>query len=312
MRYFALVMTLAVALTGCATATPLAPASVDLNGNWAGTWEGYGLFAIKRLDTAKAYFTQQGNRGSGRIWLDGAIASESVPLSVRHAGLTGVPVALVVSGNHVIMRHALDDSLMRGEFTVTGDKMVGRMVDTDLPGRIVLERVPPPTAAAPPPAPVAMAPAPTAPPAPAPQALAPEAAPITPAPAPTPPTPDARPAPRTFSPTEALKPVYFDFDRSDVRDSEKEVLDANARWLQDNKETLVIVEGHCDERGTNAYNLALGERRARSVRDYLVSRGVASDRITTLSYGEERPVCQAHNEECWKQNRRAAFVVNAK
>jgi peptidoglycan-associated lipoprotein len=177
------------------------------------------------------------------------------------------------------------------------------MVGTEFPGRIVLERVPPPKAAAAPPAPVAAVPAPAAPPAPAP--LPAVAVPTPPAPAPV----AARPAPQDFSAADGLKPVYFDFDRSDIRPSERTVLDANARWLQTNRELLLIVEGHCDERGTEAYNLALGERRARSARDYLVAQGVAADRITTISYGEERPVCREHNEDCWRQNRRAAFVV---
>jgi peptidoglycan-associated lipoprotein len=132
-------------------------------------------------------------------------------------------------------------------------------------------------------------------------------------PAPPAPAPVAeRPAPQDFSAADALKPVYFDFDRSDIRPSEKSVLDANAAWLQANGDVLLIVEGHCDERGTEAYNLALGERRARSARDYLVAQGVAANRITTISYGEERPVCREHNEDCWSQNRRAAFAVKPK
>jgi peptidoglycan-associated lipoprotein len=158
----------------------------------------------------------------------------------------------------------------------------------------------------PPPAPVAAVPAPAAPPAPAPPPVV--AVPAPPAPAPV----EARPAPQDFSAADALKPVYFDFDRSDIRPSEKSVLDANAAWLQANGDVLLIVEGHCDERGTEAYNLALGERRARSARDYLVAQGVAANRITTISYGEERPVCREHNEDCWSQNRRAAFVVKPK
>jgi peptidoglycan-associated lipoprotein len=72
---------------------------------------------------------------------------------------------------------------------------------------------------------------------------------------------------------------------------------------------LVLIEGHCDERGTNAYNLALGERRAKATHDYLVKRGVAAARITTVSYGEERPVCSQHNEACWSRNRRAHFLT---
>lgn len=309
MRYFAVVMTLVVMLAGCATAPPPSQsAPVDVSGPWAGTWEGYGVAVIKRFDVANAQFTQQGDTGYGRLWLDGSLASESVPMSLRLAGLTGVPVVFEVNGDRVIFRHQIDESLLKGEFTVTGDRMVGRLTNIDNPARIVLDRVRPKVAAAapppPPPAPVTPPPAPPAP-APAPR----PAAEPTPPPAPA---PVARPAPQEFSPTEALKPVYFDFDRWEVRPSEATVLDANATWLQSNRETLVIVEGHCDERGTNAYNLALGERRARSVRDYLVSRGIAADRITTVSYGEERPSCSERTEDCWKKNRRAAFVVKAK
>ena len=90
------------------------------------------------------------------------------------------------------------------------------------------------------------------------------------------------------------------------------VIDANVRWLQANPDAVVIIEGHCDERGTEAYNLALGERRARAVRDYLLARGIAAARITIVSYGEERPSCTEHSEECWRENRRAAFVIKAK
>ena len=307
MRKLALVMAVALLLTGCATAPARQPASVDLTGHWSGSWEGYGIFAISRHDVARAEFVQRGDRGRGRLWLDGALAAESVPLAARLAGLTGVPVELVVSGNQARLYHEGEDRVLGAEFTVTGDRMVGRVLNTELPARIVLERVPPPKAEVTPAPPVAAAPPPPAPP-PAPPVAA------APAPPPPPPAPPvaSRPEPREFSPTDALKPVHFDFDRATIRESETAVLDANVRWLQDNRDVLVIVEGHCDERGTNAYNLALGERRARAVRDYLVSRGVAADRITVLSYGEERPACTQATEDCWKQNRRAAFLTKPK
>ena len=306
MRYFAVVMTLAVMLAGCATAAPPESVSFDLTGNWSGSWEGYGVALIKRYDAASAQFTQQGDRGSGKFWLEGTLASESVPVSLRLAGLTGVPVFFYASGNSVVLFHELDERLFKAEFTVTGDRMVGRLVNTELPTRIVLERVRAQIAAPPPPAPVAVVVVP-APPAPAPPPAVAEAAP------PTPPPAAERPrAPQEFSATAALKSVYFDFDRSEIRPSETIVLDANAGWLQTNRDVLLIIEGHCDERGTDAYNLALGERRARAVRDYLVAHGVAADRITTVSYGEERPVCREHNEGCWSKNRRAAFVVKPK
>ena len=122
-------------------------------------------------------------------------------------------------------------------------------------------------------------------------------------------TPPARPSPKEFTAIPELKPIYFDFDKYDIRPGDAKVLDTNAQWLKSNAEQLVLIEGHCDERGTNEYNLALGERRAKSTMNYLVSQGVQAGRITIISYGEERPVCTQHNEECWSKNRRAQFLV---
>jgi len=166
---------------------------------------------------------------------------------------------------------------------------------------------------------VTPAPAPSAPaveptPAPAPPAVA--AAPPAPAPAPAPAAePSAAPVqrsePKSFEATAELKTIHFDFDKSDIRPGDAAILDANARWLNANPKHLVLIEGHCDERGTNEYNLALGERRARATVNYLVSRGVQSGRLSTISYGEERPLCTGHDEACWSQNRRAQFLVKA-
>lgn len=103
--------------------------------------------------------------------------------------------------------------------------------------------------------------------------------------------------------------VYFDFDRSELRAEAREQLSRNADWLRSNSGYVVTIEGHCDERGTNEYNLALGDRRASSARDYLVSLGIEAGRMTTLSYGEELPVCTDSSESCWQRNRRAHFVV---
>jgi peptidoglycan-associated lipoprotein len=119
----------------------------------------------------------------------------------------------------------------------------------------------------------------------------------------------AAPRPSEFVATDALRDIHFDFDRYDIRADDAKVLDANAAWLTDNARALVLVEGHADERGTNEYNLALGERRARAALDYLVSRGVRSARISVVSYGEERPRCAERTEACWAQNRRAHFLV---
>ena len=127
--------------------------------------------------------------------------------------------------------------------------------------------------------------------------------------APQTPTAGARPSPKEFTAVPELKPIYFDFDKYDIRPGDAKILDANAQWLKSNADQLVLIEGHCDERGTNEYNLALGERRAKSTMNYLVSQGVQASRITIISYGEERPVCTQKNEECWSKNRRAQFLV---
>jgi len=160
-------------------------------------------------------------------------------------------------------------------------------------------------AAAPAPTGSASTTASTPPPAPAPvQSDTPTAATTTPAPSST-----ARPAVQDFAAVPELVDVFFDFDKYDIRPGDAKTLDANANWLKSNSSHLVLIEGHCDERGTNEYNLALGERRAKSTMNYLVSQGVQANRITIISYGEERPQCTEHNEACWAKNRRAHFLV---
>ena len=103
--------------------------------------------------------------------------------------------------------------------------------------------------------------------------------------------------------------IYFDFDRSFIKPEYRPILDTKAEFLKDNPEYSLRIEGNCDERGTNEYNLALGERRADSVKNYLVSLGVSPDNIETISYGEERPLAVGHNEDSWAQNRRDDFVI---
>ncbi|HEX9822252.1 MAG TPA: peptidoglycan-associated lipoprotein Pal [Methylomirabilota bacterium] len=119
----------------------------------------------------------------------------------------------------------------------------------------------------------------------------------------------ARQDPKVFVPVPELRDIHFDFDKYDVRPTDAKILDGNANWLKSNPNHLILIEGHCDERGTNEYNLALGERRAKSTMNYLVSQGVQASRITIISYGEERPACAQKNEECWAKNRRAHFLV---
>ncbi len=106
--------------------------------------------------------------------------------------------------------------------------------------------------------------------------------------------------------------VLFDYDKSAIRSDQRSALNRNAELLMKYKTVRVQIEGHCDERGTNEYNLALGQRRADATKQYLVEYGVSSSRITTISYGEERPVDRGHNETAWGKNRRSEFVITAK
>lgn len=117
-----------------------------------------------------------------------------------------------------------------------------------------------------------------------------------------------RPPVKDFGPVSDLVDVHFEFDRYEIGSAQSKVLQSNARWLRGNQD-LVLIEGHCDDRGTSEYNLALGERRAASAMNYLVSQGVAASRITIISYGKERPQCTDRDESCWRKNRRAHFLV---
>ena len=103
--------------------------------------------------------------------------------------------------------------------------------------------------------------------------------------------------------------VFFDYDRYDLKDEGRATLQRQAAWMKMHPEVAVSVEGHCDERGTREYNLALGSRRATASKDYLVSLGVDAARVSTISYGKERPVCVESAESCWSINRRAVTVV---
>jgi len=109
-----------------------------------------------------------------------------------------------------------------------------------------------------------------------------------------------------------LGDVYFDFDKADLTETSRSRLARNAEFLRAHPEFQLSIEGHCDERGTNEYNLALGERRAAAAKDYLVSLGVAGGRLRTVSYGEERPQCTQTDESCWSLNRRAHFLITGR
>ena len=163
--------------------------------------------------------------------------------------------------------------------------------------------------------------APTPPPPPP-----PSAAPVTPPPPPPPPPPVVTPAPRPLTEDEIfarksladlnaerpLADVFFDLDKSEIRDDARTSLQKDADWMKKWTSTQTTVEGHCDSRGSSEYNLSLGSRRANAVKDYLVSLGIAANRVTIVSKGKEQPFCSEESESCWQQNRRGHFVITAK
>ena len=120
---------------------------------------------------------------------------------------------------------------------------------------------------------------------------------------------DSQIAQQNFKETSNLKDIHFNFDQFGLDSNSKEVLKQNASYLKQNPGIKIEVQGHCDERGTNNYNIALGERRARSTKRYLVSQGIESSRINIISFGEEKPFCFDSNEDCWFENRRAHFML---
>jgi peptidoglycan-associated lipoprotein len=154
----------------------------------------------------------------------------------------------------------------------------------------------------------------------------PPVAPPVPPPPPPPPAPPAPPAPAPLSEEELfarkslaelnaerpLGDVYFDLDEATLRPDARGPLQKNSEWLRRWTSTRISIEGHCDERGSAEYNLALGERRATAVKEYLVSLGIPADRIVAVSKGKESPFCSESNENCWQQNRRGHFIITAK
>jgi peptidoglycan-associated lipoprotein len=162
--------------------------------------------------------------------------------------------------------------------------------------------------AAPPPAPAPPPPAPTTPPPPPPPGPAPT-------PTATPPSEDEVFKNKTLDQLNAEKPlgdVYFAYDSTELTAEARSIMQKDVDWMKKWTSTKAMVEGHADSRGTNEYNLALGERRADAVRSYMVSLGVPVDRMTIVSKGEEQPVCTQETETCWQQNRRGHFIVTAK
>lgn len=107
--------------------------------------------------------------------------------------------------------------------------------------------------------------------------------------------------------TKEVRDAFFDYDKASIRDDARSALSATAEFLRSYPNVAIVIEGHCDERGSTEYNVALGDRRSDAAKDFLVSQGVASNRVQTVSYGKERPFCTQENESCWQENRRAHF-----
>jgi peptidoglycan-associated lipoprotein len=308
------VLALIPLLMACSTAKPSGlmvgnlPADSDISGRWSGSWVGPGLFHAMRQENLSLDLTQKGNDGYGRMVLDGATAAESVPWHVRQQGLGGIRVFAKVSGQKVKLTHEEDDRIFTANLVLEGDQLTGEVKGR--PVRLILARQAPPQSATP-----QAAKAVPQMPAQIPVATTPE--PATPQPEPTnvaaKPEETQRPRSEDFVAVPELKPIYFDFDKSALRPDAVDALAHNATWLKENADTLVLIEGNCDERGTAEYNLALGDRRAKSAMDYLEANGIPKERLATVSYGKERPVCtESSTEACRSQNRRADFKIKSR
>jgi peptidoglycan-associated lipoprotein len=322
MRALLILALLIPVVTGCATSTkssatagPLAenPATAsDITGRWTGHWIGTGLFHSPRQEDLTLDLVQRGDAGYGRMIIDGAVAAEGVPWEVRQQGLAGIRVYAAVSGPKVKIMHEVDRRIFTADMTVVdANRMVGEVKGSNV--RLVLARKSPHPEAAP----QAAQAAPQLPP------QVPVASePVTPEPAavalatPTEQTEAAvtaeRPRHEDYIAVPELKPIYFEFDKSALRPDSLDALSSSTAWLKENADALVLIEGNCDERGTAEYNLALGDRRAKSAMDYLEANGIAKERLSTISYGKERPVCTDRSEECMNQNRRADFRIKSR
>jgi len=266
------------------------------------------LLMSPREDAVILHLVQRGDVAHGRFALEGATAAESVPIDIRNAGLWGIRVRAKISGEKVTLRHDAGGHLFTADLKLTSD---GEYLYGVVRGRhprvaLVLTRAgdgttPPPQTALPTPA------LPEVPPAvePAPKV-------VVMAPPPKEPETSAPPREEQFVEIAELSPIHFDFDKAELRKDAVDRLTAHVAWLKDHADAILLIEGHCDERGTDEYNVALGERRAKSVSDLLAAHGITADRIATTSFGRERPVCTGSTEECRTKNRRAEFRVKTR
>jgi peptidoglycan-associated lipoprotein len=307
MRVFALILMLPLAAacsTGSAAPSPSAAVAersgTDISGRWQGHWTGAGLFNTYRVDDVIVDLEQRGDAAFGRLVLQGTLAAESVPEVIRLAGAWGNQVLARVSPGTVTLRHYLDGRLFTVDLKLTedGEHMAGfvrgsypklGLVLSRAPRKVAQETAAPKSEPTPPPQ-VALAPSPD---------LEPK----------TTEAPAERPKQEDFQAVQDLTAIHFDFDKSELRSDARDTLVTYAGWLKDHGGAAVLIEGHCDERGTSEYNVALGERRANAVRDYLAQNGVPAERLSTVSYGKERPACSADTGDCHELNRRAEFRV---
>jgi peptidoglycan-associated lipoprotein len=312
MRNLLLVL-LTMVMAACSTAHPrVTPARLtpegdhDLSGRWTGKWTGTGLLMSPREDTVILELAQTGDVAYGRFALEGATAAESVPIDIRNGGLWGIRVRASISGEKVTLRHTAGGHLFTAYLKLTedGEHLYGVVRGPHPRVALVLSRAegtaqPPQAAMAPPP--------PSRP-------EMPKTEPKIVVIAPEPKAADAPAPPREaqFVDVADLSPIHFDFDKADIRKDAVDTLTSHIAWLKDHGDALLLIEGHCDERGTDEYNVALGERRAKSVSEVLAAQGIAPDRILTTSFGRERPICTANTEECRMQNRRAEFRVKTR
>jgi peptidoglycan-associated lipoprotein len=323
MRAFLLLLFLL--LTAWSSVTPATAASpsasipeasgVDLTGRWQGTWTGTGIFHSSREDSVTVDLVQRGGLGLGRLVLEGTTAAESVPQIIRWQGLTGIKiVAEVGNSGKVLLRHQHNGRLFTADLKMSedGERMFGMVRDSHPAVGLLLTRAQPKAAPAMP------TPTPAEPPVSiqSKQEPAPEPLPVV---AMVPPTAEPekdaradRASQKDFVPADELKAIRFDFDKAVIRSDAADTLVGYAAWLKDHEDTAVLIEGHCDERGTPEYNVALGDRRAKAVKDYLALYGVAPDRMSTVSYGKERQLCTAATEACREENRRAEFRVKSR
>jgi peptidoglycan-associated lipoprotein len=284
------------------------PSGVDVAGRWRGTWTGAGMFHSMREDSVTVDLVQQGNRGMGRLVIEGAIAAESVPVTARFQGLNGIRIVADISSDTVRLRHQLDSRLFAADMKLynDGERMFGYVRGGDSPVGLLLVRegrkledpqqsakaVPQPVETAaktePEPQMIAMVP----------DSQREETA-----------RPAERPRQEEFISVQELTAIHFDYDKALIRPDSADTLIGHAEWLKAHSDTAILIEGHCDERGTAEYNVALGDRRAKSVKDYLAAHGVAPERVTTVSHGKERPACAANTEACHGENRRAEFRI---